>query len=498
MDVEPVSLPEIPKEFSEVFEVKNGKRIFKTLIGDKWVFGSGDKAPVISPIDESTIAYIKAVTPSDVDTAVIAANKAREAVRRLPVSRRVDILEKAAELIEENLDILRDILVVEAGKPIHEAEGEVKATAYRLRLVKQECGKLDDILIQGELAKGTEGKSAIVIREPLGVVAAITPFNYPVFTPVAKIAPAFLAGNTIVAKPSSDTPLSLLFLAKIFRDAGMPEGALNVVVGSGASVGDSLITHQLVRGITFTGSTEIGKHIARIAELKRLHLELGGKAPAVVLEDADLKLAAEKIIAGSFRYAGQRCDAISRILVPENLADELVDNMRKEAEKWTLGDPRRPETAVGPLINRRALDKVHRLVRDALDRGAKLIRGGKFESLYYEPTILDSVSLDSMIAWDEIFGPVAPVIRLKNREELIEVANKSRFGLDAAIFSKNVQDALRVARLIEAGEVTINDMPRHGVGLFPFGGVKDSGIGREGIGYSIEELTELKTIVFNV
>jgi acyl-CoA reductase-like NAD-dependent aldehyde dehydrogenase len=249
--------------------------------------------------------------------------------------------------------------------------------------------------------------------------------------------------------------------------------------------------------LTFTGSTDIGKKLSRVAGLKRLHMELGGKGSAIILADADLDLAATETVKGSLSYSGQRCDAISRVLVERSVADVFVGKVLKEAGTYKVGDPRDASIKMGPLIDRNAADRVHNLVLDAIEKGAMLLLGGRHDGGYYAATVLDQVPLDAKIVWEETFGPVIPVVRMKDVDEAIELANRSKFGLDSCVFTNNINLARKVAKRLEEGEVTINAAPRHGVGYYPFGGNKDSGIGREGIGYSIEEMTRLKTIVYN-
>jgi len=235
-----------------------------------------------------------------------------------------------------------------------------------------------------------------------------------------------------------------------------------------------------------------------MASLKSLHLELGGKAPAIVCDDADLDLAAKKCVLGSFKHAGQRCDAISRVLIQENIAESFIKKVLEEVEKWKIGDPRDPEVKMGPIINQKALERIDDLVQDAINKGAVLLKGGKYEGLFYEPTILNNVPFDARIAIEETFGPVMPIIPIKDLAEAIDISNNSEYGLDAAIFTNSFYTAWETAKSLQDGEITINDAPTHGVGTFPFGGIKNSGLGREGLGYSIDEVTMIKTIVFNL
>jgi len=450
-----------------------------------------------TPIDGSLLGYIPKAGVEDVEKAVGVARREQRKIRDLAAIERIEVFRQAAQVLEERMGDFVTALVHEAGKPRRDAEGEVSATALRLKLTMEEVKKISGEYIPGDWSDDTRGKIAVVIREPVGVVAAISPFNYPLFIQAAKVIPALLAGNSVVLKPASSTPLSALMFARILQESGIPNGCLNVITGPG-SIGMKLVEHPHVSLVSFTGSTMAGKEISRAAEVKRLHLELGGKAVAIVLSDADIGLAARKCVEGAFRNAGQRCDAVSLALVEEGVADLFVEKVLEEAGKWTVGDPRGDDVKMGPLINSSQVERVHRLVVDAVEKGAKLLTGGRFEGNYYQPTVLDYVPREAEIMWEEIFGPVLPIARVRDVGEALEIASAQRYGLDSCVFTNNFYRMWSVAKRLQVGSVTVNDMPRHGVGYFPFGGVKESGIGREGIGYSIDEMTVLKTIVFNL
>jgi len=450
-----------------------------------------------TPIDGSLLGYIPKAGVEDVEKAVGVARREQRKIRDLAAIERIEIFRQAAQVLEERMGDFVTALVHEAGKPRRDAEGEVSATALRLKLTMEEVKKISGEYIPGDWSDDTRGKIAVVIREPVGVVAAISPFNYPLFIQAAKVIPALLAGNSVVLKPASSTPLSALMFARILQESGIPNGCLNVITGPG-SIGMKLVEHPHISLVSFTGSTKAGREISRAAEVKHLHLELGGKAVAIVLSDADVGLAARKCVEGAFRNAGQRCDAVSLALVEEGVADLFVEKVLEEAGKWTVGDPRGDDVKMGPLINSSQVERVHRLVVDAVEKGAKLLTGGRFEGNYYQPTVLDYVPREAEIMWEEIFGPVLPIARVRDVGEALEIASAQRYGLDSCVFTNNFYRMWSVAKRLQVGSVTVNDMPRHGVGYFPFGGVKESGIGREGIGYSIDEMTVLKTIVFNL
>lgn len=478
--------------------IKSGPDTYKLFIGGKWVVSSGKKTfDVRSPHDNSLVGRMQSATKKEAEDAVEAAWKAKDVIAGMPAIERIELLEKIKEQVIKYQDDLVNIIVREAGKPLETARGEVKATAQRLHLAAEETKHMEGEYIPGDIVPDTASRFALVSRKPLGVVLAISPFNYPLFISIAKIAPAIAAGNAVVSKAASDDPICLIMFARLAELAGLPPGVLNVLTGSASEIGDYLVTHPKVSMISFTGSSSVGKHIAGIAGMKRLHLELGGKGPAIVLEDADLNVAVKECMKGSLRFSGQRCDALSRILVSEKIADRFVKMVLAEIKNWKMGDPADEKTMIGPLINENAMNKVVELVSDAKKKGAKLLAGGKCSGLYYEPTVLDKVTTKMRIAWEETFGPVVTIIRVKDMNEAINIANQSIYGLDASVFTNDIDKAVSIARQLEDGSVTINGAPAHGVGVFPFGGDKDSGVGREGIGYSIDEMTKLHTIVFN-
>ncbi len=836
--------------------VDSGVPDFRMLLDGKWI-SLDQRIEIRSPIDESLVGFVPGASQQEANQAVVSAYSNRSSIRTIPAVNKIEIFQRAREILLQNMSSFVWFLTREAGKPASNAEGEVKATAERLKLTPDEYGKIRGEHIPGDWSEETVGTSADVLREPLGVVLAISPFNYPLYITATKVIPALLAGNAVVVKTSSKDPISFLMFARVLEVAGIPSATVNVITGRGP-IGEYLAGHEKIGMLTFTGSTEVGKKLARIAGLKRLHMELGGKGCAIILADADLDLAAEETVKGSLSYSGQRCvlpgtlilgdnmaveeyvagnhvlgnsgtvklldvferpyrgeavtvrgagmlpftvtpehpflvfaspgykvhlselgfvearklnekhrgrpghylavprlsgnnceglslrkyhdparstiresipltegvawllglytaegscpktkrkgkdksataifnlgrdekhlirrtvillsrlgyrprvtfrksiaeikvhnsalaralddwcghtashkkipefillheklaiaksylngylagdgnrerncagkwngiaavtvskllafqlqllgaklgiffriqrmattptimgrkvfskqkykisatlrgttkarftknhmlvpirkvelskydgkvhnletedhtflvgtavshncDAISRVIVEESVAEVFVKKLLKEVEKYKVGDPREASVKIGPLIDRNAVERVHELVTDAVKKGAKLLTGGKHEGNYYYPTVLENVPLDANIMWDETFGPVIPIVRVKDVDEAIELANRSRYGLDSCVFTNNINLARKVAKRLEEGEVTVNAAPRHGVGYYPFGGNKDSGIGREGIGYSIEEMTRLKTIVYN-
>jgi len=488
---------EIPEGFENIYVEKDNEIHLKNYIGGEWDFIGKDVRPVKNPMDGSTVAHVPYLGSDDIEKAVASAYESQQKIRDVPGIERIELFRNAAKLVRHYRDFLVSSLILEAGKPAHNAKGEVDATIRRMEMVAEEARKIFGEYLPGDWSEDTMQKFAMVIREPIGVVLAISPFNYPLFITSAKVVPALLAGNSVVVKLPSADPITFLLFTRILEEAGLPKGSLNVITASGEKV-DGFVDDDRIGAITFTGSTDVGKHIATLAGMKHIHLELGGNGAAIVLRDADLDLAAKSVVHGSLNFAGQRCDAISRVIVEKGIADDFVKRAVKNVEDKKVGDPREEDTDIGPLISEPSIRHVHDLVKDAVAKGAKLLLGGRAEGNIYLPTVLDDVTPDARIMKEETFGPVVAIQRVSDLDEAIERANDTIYGLDSCVFTNDFYKAWKVSKRLKDGEITINDAPAHGVGYFPFGGAKESGIGREGIGYSIDEMTRLKTIVFNL
>ncbi|MBD3421056.1 MAG: aldehyde dehydrogenase family protein [Chitinivibrionales bacterium] len=474
---------------------ENGIHTCRNFIHGEWAFPeNAEFFRIYNPANGELIAKAPLCTKEHISKVVESAKSSGEADAFSP-QQRLKVMESAARILEENANLIATTITQESGKPISAARKEVASTVERLELAREEARAVYGEYIPGEWAPDTHGKFAIVLRNPVGVAATLSSFNYPLFIGAAKIIPALVAGNSVVAKPASDTPISILMFASVLEKAGLPSGTLQVVTGKGSVIGSALAKSPHIAAISFTGSTAAGKAIASKAGLKKLHLELGGKAAALVLPDADIGQAAQEICKGVFKNSGQRCDAISRVLAHKDIKQQLIDAVAEESGNYTLGDPMDENVRMGPLINEDAKTKVEQLVSDAVDSGAQIVTGGRADGLFYPPTIIDNVEPAMNISCDEIFGPVMPIIQYDNIEEAIEISNASEFGLDSCLFTRDISLAIKTARQLQDGSVSINTAPAHGVGHFPFGGNKNSGIGREGLKYSIDELTRLHTIV---
>lgn len=474
--------------------------IYRNLVGGDWVIAD-DSEPIsiYSPIDNSLIGKVPAMNRGEVDKAIRIAKEAQIEWKDVPVYEKVNILYRAAEIIEREVDLLSDLLIREVAKDKKSAKSEVLRTADFIRFTADTAKNMVGEYIEGDGFPGfKKTKIANVKRVPLGVILAISPFNYPINLAAAKIAPAIVAGNSVVFKPATQGSISGLHLVKIFEEAGVPEGVLNSVTGRGSEIGDYIVTHPQIDMINFTGSTEIGERISSLTKMKPLLMELGGKDPAIVLSDADIKKTASHIVNGAFSYSGQRCTAIKRVLVEESIADELVNELKQHIEKLKVGNPLEEDNiSVCPLIDKKSADNIEGLIKDTLDSGATLVTGGKREGNLIYPTLFDNVSLKTRLAWEEPFGPILPIIRIKDKDEAIKITNESKYGLQASVFTNNISDCYYIADKLEVGTVQINNKTERGPDNFPFLGVKASGIGVQGIRYSIESMTRPKVIVVN-
>ena len=482
--------------FPDIVEMKDGTATFKMYVAGNWI-GNSSK-PVKDPDNNSVLCNVSIADLELVDKALDSAREKKETMKSLSGDEKIAILEKAADLLKASRELFVTALVKNVGKPIKEAEGEVDATIERIRRVKSDSQRIQGDFIPGEWAKPNRGRIAIVLREPVGVVLAIAPFNMPLFISYTKVIPALLAGNTVILRPPSLVPIAPIMMGKILEEAGLPAGALNIIP-TATDVASYLATRDEVDMITFTGSTEVGLKLTKISGIKRIHLELGGKAAALVMKDCgDIKSAAQNIVAGSTKFSGQRCDAISRVLVHSTHEERLTREIVTLVRKLKTGDPFSRETDIGPLIDSRAVDRVDGLVKDAVEKGARILVGGKSSGNYFKPTVLSNVPLSAKIMWEETFGPIIPIHSFSDEEEAVDIINSSEYGLDNAIFTDDIRTAWRLGKKLESGEISINCFPSHGIGFFPFGGVKKSGLGREGISYSIDEFTNLKTVVYNI
>ena len=471
---------------------------YKNLLNGQWVTSrSGKRDKIFSPTDGSLVGEVPAMSQEEADEFLKCSAAAQKSWAAVPVSERAAVLHKAAEILAREKDAIADVLMREIAKNKKSSLSEVTRTADLIHFTAEEGKRVTgESLSSGAFPGFHETKLSIVNRVPLGVVLAIAPFNYPINLAASKITPALVAGNSVVFKPPTQGAISALYLARVFCEAGLPAGVLNVITGQGRAIGDYLVSHPLVNMVAFTGSSKVGKHIASLVGMKPLLLELGGKDAAIVLEDADLSLAAQHIVGGAFSFSGQRCTAVKRILVLESVADKLIEKILPLVQKLSVGLPE-DDADITPLISKEAADFVQELIDDAVQKGAKLLTGNKREKNIIFPTLFDRVTVDMRIAWEEPFGPVLPILRVKTIDEAIKITNDSEYGLQASVFTKSMDEAFRVAARLEVGTIQVNGKTERGPDHFPFIGVKSSGMGTQGIRYSIEAMTRCKAIVLN-
>ncbi|CYU49304.1 TPA: NADP-dependent glyceraldehyde-3-phosphate dehydrogenase [Streptococcus suis] len=472
-------------------------KAYNNYINGSWV-GSEKSIAIHSPINQEKLGTVPAMSKEEVDKAMDAARKALPAWRALSAFERAQYLHKAANILEERKDAIGEILAKEVSKGIKASIGEVDRSAHLIRFAAEEGLRVYGSSLEGGTYEPTaKSKVSLVRREPVGIVLAIAPYNYPVNLSASKIAPALIGGNVVMFKPPTQGSISGLLLAEAFADAGIPAGVFNTITGRGSEIGDYIIEHPEVNFINFTGSTPIGQKVGKLAGIRPIMLELGGKDAAVVMEDADLDHTAKEIVSGAYSYSGQRCTAIKRVLVMDAVADELAAKLKEEVEKLTVGDPFENKD-ITPVIDEQSAEFIEGLVRDAQVKGATELTPYKREKNLIWPTLLDHVTPDMEIAWEEPFGPVLPIIRVSSLDEMLELCNQSEYGLQSSIFTSNYPFAFDFASKLEVGTVHINAKTQRGPDNFPFLGVKGSGAGVQGIRYSIEAMTKVKSVVFDV
>lgn len=431
-----------------------------------------------------------------VEAAVAAAQRA--ARRPLDAYRRYVILRDAARMIEEQAEAFARLIAQEGGKPLKDARAEVERGIQTLTLSAEEAKRLHGETVPLDAAPGGTGRVGVALRVPVGVVAAIAPFNFPLNLVLHKVGPALAAGNAVVLKPATATPLTAVRLCEIFERAGLPAGFLNLVVGPGDPIGDWLVESPAVRLVTFTGSPAVARRIQARAGLKKVVLELGNNSANIVHADADLPRAAELLARKAYGSAGQFCVSVQRIYVHRDVAGRFADLMAEAAARLKVGDPEDPETDVGPLISEAEARRVEAWIEEAVAGGARVLCGGRRTGALVEPTLLAGVRPDMKVVCQEVFGPVASIVPYDDFDEAVRLVNDSPYGLQAGVFTRDLALAWKAALEIECGGVIINDTSSFRADLMPYGGVKESGVGREGPRYAVEEMTEVRMVVFNL
>ena len=467
----------------------------KLLIGGEWV-ETGEWLEVRSPYSGDVVGRVAQAGADEARAAIDAAEKAMASP--LPAHKRAEILVKVVAGIARRHDEIARQITAEAGKPLKAARVEASRAMSTYTFSAVEARKLAGEMVPMDAAQAGEGKLAFTLRQPIGIVGAISPFNFPLNLVAHKIGPALAAGCAVVLKPASQTPLSALTLAELADEAGLPPGWLNVLVGPASEIGDVLVEDERVRAITFTGSSGVGWKLRERAARKKVLLELGNATPVIVHGDADLDETAEKLAANAFAFAGQSCISVQRIYVQKWIYEDFVSRFVPRVEELVLGDPADEATDVGPVIDDESRERILSWIEEARDAGAEILAGGGPDGDLIKPTVIANATLDMKVCSEEVFGPVCVVNSYESLDEAIALANGTRFGLQAGIFTADIRAAMRAAQKLEFGGVTVNEAPTFRSDQMPYGGIKDSGNTREGPPYAVRELTEQRVVVIDL
>ncbi len=456
-----------------------------------------DREDVINPYTGEVIDTVPISHLNNVDKAIEAANNAKKFLQEMSAFKISNKLFNVCDKLKENRDDFAELLTKEVGKPINESYVELDRSVETLKLAAEEAKRIYGESVPLDAGLNGKGFFAFTQKLPLGVVAAITPFNYPLNLTIHKIAPAIAAKNTVIIKPPTNAPLTVMKFAELVNEE-FPDGVINVITGYGSEVGDALVASDKIDKISFTGSVLTGLLIAQRAGMKKVTLELGGNDPLVVLDDANVDAAVKGVINGAYLNAGQVCMGVKRIIVQEGIYNKFKTRLVEETSKIKMGNPMDKSTQLGTLISEKAAMQVEETVNNAVNAGAEILTGGKRNGAFYEATVIDKVTHDMDLVVNETFGPVAPLIKVKTVDEAIQIANATEYGLQAGVFTENYMNAMRCANEIEAGTVFINKQSTFRTDNMPFGGFKNSGCGKEGIKYAVEEMTKTKLIGLNL
>ena len=469
----------------------------KMYVAAEWI-EKPEKVPVLNPYDGTEVDTVPKGDRSDVDAAIASAARGAKVMARMSGYDRYLILKKAADLINERLEEYARIVTLEEGKAIAEGRAEVGRAVQTITGSAEEAKRIHGETIPLDGAPGWTGQFGFTMRVPCGVVAAISPFNFPLNLVAHKVGPALAAGNAVIIKPASDTPLSALKLTEALLEAGLPPEAIQCVTGPGGEIGDALCSDPRVRKITFTGSKEVGEHICRTAGLKKITMELGSNSPLIVMPDADMEKVVKATVATGYSNAGQVCIATQRVLADSKIYSDFLDALKEGVEAIKVGNPLTEGVHMGAMIRESDAVRVGEWVDEAKAGGARVITGGERQGAIYAPTVVADVKSDMRVSCEELFGPAVAVTPVKDIDDAIALANDSEFGLSAGIFTENLEWAMKFAREVQSGNLMINWGPQWRADLMPYGGLKNSGMGKEGPHYAVEEMTELKMVVLHL
>ena len=469
----------------------------KMYVAGEWVNGR-ESIDVINPYDGSVVDTVPRGSAADVDRALASAERGAVAMAALTGFERYEILHRAGDLIVRDQESLARTLTREEGKVISEARTEVSRAAEIIYLSAEEAKRLGSEVIPLDGGPGVRNKFGFTVRVPCGVVAAVAPFNFPLHLVCHKVGPALAAGNAVVVKPATDTPLVGVRVIELLLEAGIPEEAVHVITGPGSEIGDALVSDHRVRKVTFTGSRDIGERICKMAGIKKVTMELGSNAAAIVLQDADLDKVVEVLPQTAFSNAGQVCISTQRLIATGSVYGDLIDALKPKIEDIGTGDPLDEATDMGPMIRESDAARVGNWIDEACQGGAEIVVGGGRDGQMFQPTLVTNVSPDMRMSCDELFGPAVGVTQVQDIDQAIALANDSNYGLSASIFTQNLDSAMRFVREVDSGNIHINWGTQWRTDLMPYGGVKDSGLGKEGPKYAVEEMTELKMVVMHL
>jgi acyl-CoA reductase-like NAD-dependent aldehyde dehydrogenase len=468
---------------------------YKMLIDGHWADGL-EKIEVVNPFSQKVFATVPKSSKDDVDKAIKAALKAFCTFKETTAGRRAAILEETSHLIAENRKCLAEIISAEAGKALKFSLAEVDRATETFKWSAEEAKRITGEIVRLDAAAGGENRFGYFIREPIGIIGAITPFNFPLNLVAHKVAPAIACGNTVVLKPASTTPVTAVKLGELMIKAGLPDGALNIIFGSGSTVGMQLVTDDRLAMITFTGSPPVGKQIKKEAGLKKVTLELGNNSAVIVDKKLDYGRELKRFMVGCFANSGQVCISIQRIYVYKDFYDEFVDKFIEAVKGLKVGDPLDPEVDVGPMINQAEAMRIDSWVQEAVAGGAKILCGGKRERNIYYPAVITNVDEQAKIVQEEAFAPVVTITPYNSFNEAIQLVNNSKFGLQAGVYTNDLQKSFEAVKKLQVGGVIINDIPSYRADHMPYGGIKESGLGREGPHFAIEEMTNIKMVCY--
>jgi acyl-CoA reductase-like NAD-dependent aldehyde dehydrogenase len=466
------------------------------FIDGRWV-ESAQTTPVISPYSGQVVDTVPDATSEQAGQSLAAAERGAKVMANLTAYERYQILMRAADIFANKIEDFARTVTSEQGKPLAESRGEAGRVPDLLRLCAFEGSQMRGETLPVDAQSGGRGKVGITLRVPCGVVLAISPFNYPLLLVLHKVGPALAAGNAVILKPASTTPLSALKLTQVFLEAGLPENGLQCITGSGSHLGPILCADPRVRKISFTGSTEVGEKLAKVAGVKKLSLELGSNSAMVVLPDVDLDKVAEATAVGGYVNAGQICISTQRVLVHRKVYADFLDALKPRVEALKVGDPFAEDTKLSAMITTKDAQRVESWIQEAVQNGARVLTGGERQGAIVAPTVVADVKPDMRVSCEELFGPAVAVTAVATAEEAIALVSDSKYGLGAGIFTSDINSAWRFAREVQSGTIQVNWTPLWRADLMPYGGFKSSGIGREGPRYAIEEMTEVKTVVFH-